>query len=761
MAVALFAVPMLAAACAGADPPDVVVDTDGVVVTESCRVVIPEGTVLADRNGDGVIHVGADNIVIEFAEGSVLRGSGPGTPWDALKGTGVRIEGREGVTLKNLRVHGYKVGVHATRAGGLVVDGADLSDNYRQRLKSTPAAEDASDWLYPHHNDKNEWIVQHGAALCIEDTTGVSVSNVRVRRGQNGIVLDRVEESRLFDNDCSFLSGWGLAMWRSSDNLISRNAFDFCVRGYSHGVYNRGQDSAGILCFEQCSRNVFVENSATHGGDGFFGFAGREAIGEAPPPAPDFAYERAGCSENVLSRNDFSYAVAHGIEMTFSYGNRFTGNRLVECGICGVWGGYSNGTIIEGNAFERNGQMAYGLERGGVNIEHGSDNLVVGNTFVENACGVHLWWDDDRELLAKPGVRANDRGVSGNVVARNSFDGDKVCLQLRDSGAGHLKDNVYAENSAVNVGKEVDAPPDAEPLRTWGGTAPAPRKIERVGEASPVGARRALAGRRNIIMDEWGPWDHESVTMRPAEDARGAAEFEIFGLGVWEGLSSAVGSFRYSATGNEQELSFEVATDPPARIDVTPGSPTLVRIASDSGVWSYDVKFERPFEPVRRWTGTVISARWDASCFAWTPESDPRKDLDAWRALAVGPGAVRTTLESLVCRFRGGGPRNLKWSDDVTRHGPGPDHFGLRASASVSFPKGRWRVRTLSDDGVRVSVNGVPVVERWDWHAPTRDAGEFTSDGSASLVEVEYFEIDGYAVLEVGFEPATDLPPTP
>ena len=56
-------------------------------------------------------------------------------------------------------------------------------------------------------------------------------------------------------------------------NVIARNACDYCIRGYSHGVYNRGQDSAGILMFEQCSRNVIADNSVTHGGDGIFGFA--------------------------------------------------------------------------------------------------------------------------------------------------------------------------------------------------------------------------------------------------------------------------------------------------------------------------------------------------------------------------------------------------------------------------------------------------------------------------------------------------------
>ncbi|NJN14463.1 MAG: hypothetical protein HC813_02190 [Planctomycetes bacterium] len=76
--------------------------------------------------------------------------------------------------------------------------------------------------------------------------------------------------------DASFNSGWGIALWRSSGNLVQGNRFDWCVRGYSHGIYDRGQDSAGILVFEQSSGNRFLWNSATHGGDGFFLYAGHE-----------------------------------------------------------------------------------------------------------------------------------------------------------------------------------------------------------------------------------------------------------------------------------------------------------------------------------------------------------------------------------------------------------------------------------------------------------------------------------------------------
>ena len=260
--------------------PTVVVTRDNTVISQSCIVEISPGIVIEDRDGDGVLHVTADNITVRFKRGSVLRGAAPDKPWDELAGIGIRVEGHRGVVIENARVHGFKHGLVATSTEGLQVRGGDYSDNYRQHLKSTPAAEDGADWLFPHHNDDRKWRDEYGGAVCIESSTHITIHDIRVRRGQNGILLDRVEASVIYDNDCSFLSGWGLALWRSSRNRVSRNAFDFCVRGHVEGVYNRGQDSAGILCFEQCNDNVFAENSATHGGDCFFGFAGQEAIGE-------------------------------------------------------------------------------------------------------------------------------------------------------------------------------------------------------------------------------------------------------------------------------------------------------------------------------------------------------------------------------------------------------------------------------------------------------------------------------------------------
>jgi hypothetical protein len=61
---------------------------------------------------------------------------------------------------------------------------------------------------------------------------------------------------------------------------------------------------------------------------------------------------------------------------------------------------------------------------------------------------------------------------------------------------------------------------------------------------------------------------------------------------------------------------------------------------------------------------------------------------------------------------------------------------------------------TLSDDGVRVSVDDKPVIENWTWHGPTRDLGtlELAADKTVEIV-VEHFQIDGYAVLEFSLSP--------
>jgi parallel beta-helix repeat protein len=528
--------------------PHLTLTRDDTVITQSCIIDLPLGAIFQDRNNNGVLQIEADDIRVRFANNAELRGATNNTPWNQLTGVGIRINGHKNVTIENIRIHGFKTAIGATAADNLLISDADLSDNFRQRLKSTRLAESNDDWLYPHNNDRTKWRDQYGAAIAIENSSHITIRRVKVRRGQNGILLDRVNDSAIYDNDCSYLSGWGLALWRSNGNRITRNAFDFCIRGHFEDAYNRGQDSAGILCFEQSNDNLFAQNSATHGGDGFFGFAGHEAIGENWWKAerarlqkttgqqnvdaqiqvtPELArlFSSRGCNGNILIDNDFSYASAHGIELTFSENNQILRNRIVENGVTGFWGGYDSATLIAENEFKRNGGMAYGAERGAINMEHAFDNLILKNHFENNRCAISLWWDDDGALMRYPGVAGNNPGVLNNIIARNSFeitpdlhfkrlpaDARIPMIEIRDPSQTHTKNNFYIDNQLdLNHGLATEYQLDEAVRLDRAGDIPdytIPRYTP-LGEKHPIGARRALRSRTYIIIDEWGPKQYD------------------------------------------------------------------------------------------------------------------------------------------------------------------------------------------------------------------------------------------------------------
>ena len=75
----------------------------------------------------------------------------------------------------------------------------------------------------------------------------VTIKNCKVTGGQNALMLMECNDGMIYNNDFSFNSGIGIGMYQSNRNSIMYNRVVFNVRGYSHGVYNRGQDSAGML----------------------------------------------------------------------------------------------------------------------------------------------------------------------------------------------------------------------------------------------------------------------------------------------------------------------------------------------------------------------------------------------------------------------------------------------------------------------------------------------------------------------------------
>jgi parallel beta-helix repeat protein len=549
----------------------------------------------------------------------------------------------------------------------------------------------------------------------------VSIHDVTVRRGQNGIMLDRVNDSKVYDNDCSFLSGWGLSMWRSSRNTISRNALDFCVRGHSEGVYNRGQDSAGILCYEQCSGNAFSQNSVTHGGDGFFGFAGKEAIGQKEPLEEPVNYADPGCNDNIIIGNDFSYAPAHGLEMTFSGRNVIAENLFIEDAICGVWAGYSRDTLIARNTFARTGGLGYGLERGGVNIEHGSGNRVLENTFDNNRAAFCIWWDQDEPALENlPGVKTPYTGVSGNVFAGNTVQADDktmhetfarpaeppVGFELRDSSGGQKSkfgDNYEGLNTFnfPSTGIRISAPGGAAGVHHRLPTYLVP--VCNTGHTSAVDCpRRSPAAHIIWTMGPLGP--------RFADGAPSAGR-------AGRRLRSPR-HIRQPYAGNllpekENRPAIPTALEPLKLTIAGDGGYTEYAYRLVDGDWSKELR------------GSIVQAQWTTTFFK--NATDPRTDEPGWRAAATGPDAVTVTLPAIDLPFGYNGPARTVRLLDPEASKPLADakfkanQFGLVASTTIHLPAGQWKLVVESDDGVRLRADGKTVIENWTLHGPARD----------------------------------------
>ena len=82
-----------------------------------------------------------------------------------------------------------------------------------------------------------------------------------------------------------------------------------------------------------------------------------------------------------------------------------------------------------------------------------------------------------------------------------------------------------------------------------------------------------------------------------------------------------------------------------------------------------------------------------------------------------------------------------------------PDHFGIILESEVTLPAGALRIRTVSDDGIRVLIDDDVIIDDWTWHAPkANDAVVHSKTERTVTIRVEYFELDGNAELRVWFE---------
>src|SRR5687768_13171993 len=138
---------------------------------------LPAGTyMLSSADLDRpAITIRGSNLTVDFKD-VVLRGAPADADPDTFTGLAVLVDGGENVTIRNLRAHGYKIGVLARGSRNLHITRADLSYNWKPRLYSLIEHESLLDWMSYHQNDKDEWL-QSGAGIYLADSPDAEVDH--------------------------------------------------------------------------------------------------------------------------------------------------------------------------------------------------------------------------------------------------------------------------------------------------------------------------------------------------------------------------------------------------------------------------------------------------------------------------------------------------------------------------------------------------------------------------------------------------------
>jgi parallel beta-helix repeat protein len=113
-----------------------------------------------------------------------------------------------------------------SKGAGHRITGSDLGQPHGPGARISEGA-DTTDRLDLTQPDV---FLGYGGGLLLVRTSGAAVTGVTARGARIGIGLVDVRESYVADNDVSGNVAWGIHLWRSARNVVTRNRADHTVR---------------------------------------------------------------------------------------------------------------------------------------------------------------------------------------------------------------------------------------------------------------------------------------------------------------------------------------------------------------------------------------------------------------------------------------------------------------------------------------------------------------------------------------------------
>lgn len=135
--------------------------------------------------------------------------------------------------------------------------------------------------------------------------------------------------------------------------------------------------------------------------------------------------------------------------------------------------------------------------------------------------------------------------------------------------------------------------------------------------------------------------------------------------------------------------------------------------------------------------------------------ANPPGNFTAWK----GEYFNNMTLSGQPAFVRDDPAINFDWSTGSPASGIPADRFSVRWTRTLNFTSGNYRFDVFSDDGVRLWVNNVLLIDQW------RDQSEGRFSANANLsgpttIRLEYFENVGRAAVSLSWNPPGGSPIT-
>lgn len=679
--------------------PEIKLDRDNIVITRSVRLK-PGRYVVADSDNNGVLQVRGRNVTVDFRGATLCASPSIGKDLEHAKGIGIAISSADGVTIRNARVHGFRYNIRAERTAGLRIERCDASYSGAQRVGRD--GESIEIWL--GLRDLNAWRA-YGAGIWVEASERAVLKECRAVGAQNGILLVSTDNSRLVANDVSFNSGFGIGLWEACDNEVCWNMVDFVNRPW----FAWGGDSAGIVVVGSSHRNLIVGNSMTHGGDGFF--LTDRVNGGFDRRTNSFSFD-GHCSDNLIALNDGSWSPHNAFEGTFSFRNVYYRNIANDSGY-GFWLGYSCDSLLLENDIRDN----FGE---GIAIEQGSGNRIVGNTMVNNrGMAVHLWGATGNPAESK------DADIVDNLI-RNS----RQAIVLQNTANALVKSN-RLENAPIDENSRFVTDRPASDAVTVFRRSPRFERLQKILKTKPAGFKlyRDTTFPRGIKWlqpDDYAPRDfrRDVVAWRRESDTK----FELMAVKPGELRFEHPAWVSVERSASDRRVYTATVKAPPDNV----GQFTRLGLKITSRASGQSQRIDVP----------VLTTLWDVKWFDWSGNRIEWTDAEGWEKIWAGAHVIAQKLPQI----------ERDYSFKTPAPGLPSEYFAFEATTRIRTGAGKHRLNLLSDDGIRVWIDGKLVVDAWG-HAPGTRVAEIDLEKGVHDFKVRYAESWGHAYLYFTFKP--------